>query len=107
LITHAATAIALVRTFVGDRKIQMKAGCCTLSVLERKGNINPGLIIGGWKPQRISYEDHLTGGAAREWGFEDVEVEEGRVSVSLLNSCWILELMMGIQGCGRPRNTRI
>ncbi|KAF8807447.1 phosphoglycerate mutase-like protein [Phlegmacium glaucopus] len=79
LVTHAATAIALVRTFVGDRRLQMRAGCCTLSVLERKRNVNSALVIGGWKAQKISYGDHLTGGVAREWGFEDVEVEEGRV----------------------------
>lgn len=58
----------------------MRAGCCTLNVLERKGNIDPGLIIGGWKAQKIAHGDHLTGGIAREWGFEDVEVEKGRVS---------------------------
>ena len=81
LITHAATAIALVRSFVGDRGIQMKAGCCTLNVLQRKANIDPGLIIGGWKAQKISQGDYLTGGIAREWGFENVEVEKGRVSI--------------------------
>jgi len=79
LITHAATAIALVRSFVGDRGIQMKAGCCTLNVLQRKANVDPGLIIGGWKAQKISQGDYLTGGIAREWGFENVEVEKGRV----------------------------
>jgi len=79
LVTHAATAIALVRTFVGDRNVQMRAGCCSLSVLERKKDVDPGLIIGGWKVQKIADGDHLTGGLLREWGFEDVEVEKGRV----------------------------
>ena len=46
-VTHAAIAIALVRTFVGDRGIKMKAVCCTLNVLEKKANVNPGVIIGG------------------------------------------------------------
>jgi len=57
----------------------MKAGCCTLNVLQRKANVDPGLIIGGWKAQKISQGDYLTGGIAREWGFENVEVEKGRV----------------------------
>lgn len=82
-MTHAATAIALVRTFVGDRNVQMRAGCCSLSVLERKKDVDPGLIIGGWKVQKIADGDHLTGGLLREWGFEDVEVEKGRVSIFL------------------------
>jgi transcription factor C subunit 7 len=81
LITHAATAIALVRSFVGDREIQMKAGCCTLNVLQRKANVEPGLIIGGWKAQKISLADYLTGGIAREWGFENAKMGEGRVSI--------------------------
>jgi transcription factor C subunit 7 len=72
-----------VRTFVGDRGIQMKAGCCTLNVLERKTNVDPGLIIGGWKVQKISHGDYLTGGIAREWGFDHVEVKQGRVGIFL------------------------
>lgn len=79
-ITHAATAITLVRTFIGDREFQMKAGCCALSVLERNRNVDPRLIIGGWKAQTIASTDHLSGGVAREWGFENVEVDKGRVS---------------------------
>jgi len=27
----------------------------------------------------VASGDHLKGGSSREWGFEDVEVEEGRV----------------------------
>ena len=69
LVTHGATAIALVRTFVGDRRLQMKTGCCTVSVLERKANVDSGLIIGGWKAKNIWYGDYLTGGIACEWGF--------------------------------------
>ena len=59
----------------------MKAGCCTLNVLQRKTNVDPGLIIGGWKAQKISQGDYLTGGIAREWGFENVDVDNGRVSI--------------------------
>ena len=107
LVTHAATAIALVRTFVGDRGLQMKAGCCTLNVLERKANVDPGLIIGGWKAQNISHGDYLTGGIAREWGFENVMVEQGRVSI-LDVPLRVFRIDSNIfKGCGRPRNTGI
>ena len=59
----------------------MKAGCCTLNVLQRKANVDPALIIGGWKVQKISQGDYLTGGIAREWGFENVLVDKGRVRI--------------------------
>ena len=106
MITHAATAIALVRTFVGDRGFQMKAGCCTLNVLERKANVDPGLIIGGWKAKNISQGDYLTGGIAREWGFENVRVDQGRVSI--LTSSLVFRIDSNIfKDCGGPRNTGI
>lgn len=70
---------------MGDRNVQMRVGCCSLSVLERRGDVDPGLVIGGWKPQKIADRDHLMGGLSREWGFEDVEVEKGRVSILLFN----------------------
>jgi transcription factor C subunit 7 len=99
-MTHAATAITLVRTFVGDRGLQMKAGCCSLSVLERRTNVDPRLIIGGWKAQKISYGGHLTGGVSREWGFEDVEVEKGRVKHLFLLDCSLnFELIQTSEGC--------
>ena len=81
IITHGATAIALVRTFVGDRGNKMKAGCCTLSVLERKANIDLGVIIGGWKAQKISHADYLTEAIAREWGFDNAKMEQGKVII--------------------------
>jgi transcription factor C subunit 7 len=71
----------------------MKAGCCTLNVLQRKANVDPGLIIGGWKAQKISQGDYLTGGIAREWGFENVEVEKGRVSILKFSPLSIFKLI--------------
>lgn len=86
----------------------MKAGCCTLNVLQRKANVDPGLIIGGWKVQKISQADYLTGGIAREWGFENAKWGEGRVSI-LISPLSIFRLIQifDIQGYRRPRNTRI
>jgi hypothetical protein len=84
----------------------MKAGCCTLNVLERKANADPGLIIGGWKAKNISQGDYLTGGIAREWGFENVRVDQGRVSI--LTSSLVFRIDSNIfKDCGGPRNTGI
>ena len=91
LVTHAATAVALVRSFLGDRGIQMKAGCCTLNVLQRKPNIDPALVIGGWKAQKFLQGDYLSGGIVREWGFENAEVDKGRVSIFSFTSNFQLD----------------
>ena len=85
----------------------MKAGCCTLNVLQRKPNVDPALIIGGWLAQKISQGDYLTGGIAREWGFENVEVDKGRVSIFISTSNFQIDSIFDIQGRRRPRNTRV
>jgi len=89
LVTHAATTIALIHSFLGDRDMYIKVGCCSLSELERK-TIEEGVsdkqVIGAWKPLSLASGDHLQGGSSREWGFEDIEVEKGRVSVLFYTS---------------------
>jgi len=79
LVTHAATTIALVRSFVGDRNLHMKVGCCSLTELKRKSEVDEKQVLGGWKPLALVSGEHLKGGSSREWGFEDIEVEKGRV----------------------------
>ncbi|KAF9056210.1 phosphoglycerate mutase-like protein [Panaeolus papilionaceus] len=80
LVTHAATVIALARTFIGEREVPMKAGCCSLTELERRrGENGAHRILGGFKPVMLVSGQHLKGGSSREWGFEDIEVEKGRV----------------------------
>ncbi|PPR06900.1 hypothetical protein CVT24_011590 [Panaeolus cyanescens] len=80
LVTHAATVIALARTFIGDREVPMKAGCCSLTELERrKGENGQHRILGAFRPIMLVSGQHLKGGSSREWGFEDIEVEKGRV----------------------------
>lgn len=80
-VTHAATTIALVRSFVGDRQLHMKVGCCSLTELERKEDTPADKLTGAWYPVSLVSGDHLKGGTSREWGFEDIEVEKGRVSL--------------------------
>ncbi|PPQ88632.1 hypothetical protein CVT25_010208 [Psilocybe cyanescens] len=82
LVTHAATTIALVRSFVGDRDLHMKVGCCSLTKLQRRSDeegVTEKQVLGGWKPLALVSGEHLSGGSSREWGFEDIEVEKGRV----------------------------
>ncbi|KAF8203613.1 histidine phosphatase superfamily [Pholiota molesta] len=78
-VTHAATTIALVRSFVGDQQLHMKVGCCSLTELERREDAPADKFIGAWYPVSLTSGDHLKGGTSREWGFEDIEVEKGRV----------------------------
>ncbi|KJA29196.1 hypothetical protein HYPSUDRAFT_50685 [Hypholoma sublateritium FD-334 SS-4] len=79
-VTHAATTIALVRTLVGDAQLHMKVGCCSLTELDRRERADRSdRLVGAWTPVALAAGDHLKGGISREWGFEDIEVEKGRV----------------------------
>ncbi|KAF9531963.1 histidine phosphatase superfamily [Crepidotus variabilis] len=70
-VSHAATVIALARSLVGDRELPLKVGCATLSEFVPKE--------GAWKALELASGKHLAKGADREWGFEYVEVDKGRV----------------------------
>ncbi|KAF7347792.1 PGAM-domain-containing protein [Mycena venus] len=78
LVSHAATTIALARALVGDPALPMRAGCCSLTEVVRKRDVIP--ILGGWEPRLLGYGKHLKEGASREWGFEDIEIADGKVS---------------------------
>ncbi|PPQ64398.1 hypothetical protein CVT26_002105 [Gymnopilus dilepis] len=78
-VTHAATAIALSRSFVGDRELYMKVGCCSLTELDPKPGVDERKVLGAWKPVMLANGDHLKGGSSREWGFEDIEIDKGKV----------------------------
>jgi len=80
----------------------MKVGCCSLTELEKREDSerdhgSEQQVIGVWRPILVASGDHLKGGSSREWGFEDVEVEEGRVGLSSLlcvlshpHECWFV-----------------
>ncbi|KAF9015204.1 histidine phosphatase superfamily [Cyathus striatus] len=70
LVSHAATVIALVRSLAGNRELPLKVGCCTLSELTRKPSSTTQMLADG---------SHMAQGSSREWGFEDIEVDKGRV----------------------------
>lgn len=98
---HAASVIALCRELIGDRNLNQRAGCCSLSILVPKpdaerpslssppsssltldpnhassaseqGNARPG----SWLLIQDAAADFLPNGAEREWGFSDIEINE-------------------------------
>jgi transcription factor C subunit 7 len=66
LVSHAATTIALVKSLVGNRKLPLRVGTCTLSTLARVGK--EGIQ---WEGKVLGRGDFLPNGVERDWGFED------------------------------------
>ena len=92
--------------------MHMKVGCCSLTELEKREDLEEDRlkeVIGVWKPIMLVSGDHLKGGSSREWGFEDIEVEKGRVKLSLFfkKTFHILTNVDLLLGCRRSRSTRI
>lgn len=85
-VSHAATIIALTRILLGDRSFPLRIGCCSLSELV-KGPSMP--IVGHWKVLRLGDGSHMKDGTAREWGFEDIEIANGKV-ISRKIACFLL-----------------
>jgi transcription factor C subunit 7 len=76
LVSHAATSIVLARALAGDRDLPLRVGCCTITEFVRQSdNENSGT----WKATRLADGSSLSGGAARDWGFEDVKIADGKV----------------------------
>lgn len=79
LVSHAATIIALNRALVGDRDAPMRIGCCSLTEFRRSKEGDTPLA--GWELVRLGDGSHMKDGATRDWGFEDVEIAGGKVSI--------------------------
>ncbi len=85
MFTHAGPVIALVRTFVGDRHLRIKAGCCSISELVRKEGVREGGgVFGAYDPVKLVSGDHLEKGSDRAWGFDHIEVDKGKVRAPML-----------------------
>jgi transcription factor C subunit 7 len=52
----------------------------------RKKEVSDGKVIGGWEISRLADGSHLEKGASRDWGFEDIEIANGKVRVPASNS---------------------
>jgi transcription factor C subunit 7 len=79
LVGHAATVIVLAQELLGER-ISFRAGCCSLTVLDRKVGDTVPLVGGGWTDRLLGDSSHLKDGPQREWGLEDIHFEDGKVS---------------------------
>lgn len=81
LVSHAATIIALAREFLGDesRAMGIRVGCCSLTELVRKKTGEDVLGKESWEVRKLADGGHLKDGASREWGFEDIEIADGKV----------------------------
>ncbi|TDL28486.1 phosphoglycerate mutase-like protein [Rickenella mellea] len=77
LVSHAATVITLVRELIGHRDLSLRVGCCSLTKLCRMNGRTD--LLGAWTPVTLTDGSHLAEGALRDWGFEDVEIENGQV----------------------------
>jgi len=78
LVSHAATIIALVRSLLGERNLPVRVGCCSISEFVKKER-EDWRVIGGWEVKRLADGAHLQDGASRDWGFEDIEIANGKV----------------------------
>jgi len=87
LVSHAATVIAFTRSLIGNRDLPLLVGCASLTVLDRKDDASLGSVIGAYNPTKLANGDHLKEGASREWGFRDIEISKGKVSVLFLQFC--------------------
>ncbi|KZS93003.1 phosphoglycerate mutase-like protein [Sistotremastrum niveocremeum HHB9708] len=73
LISHAATVIALTRELVGNRDLSFRVGCCSVTAVAADRSNQKG-VLGSWALKQLASADHLSGGVARDWGFEDIRV---------------------------------
>ncbi|KZT74663.1 phosphoglycerate mutase-like protein [Daedalea quercina L-15889] len=77
LVSHAAPIIALARELLGDRRLPLRVGCCTVSEFTPR----PGgsTDVGAWQAKRLADGSLLKEGALRDWGFEDIQIANGKV----------------------------
>jgi transcription factor C subunit 7 len=86
LVSHAAIVIALARELIGDRSLHMRVACCSLTTLVRKPE-DAAHVIGVWESRGLAEGDFLKGGLERDWGFEDIELNNREVRAQSLHLC--------------------
>ena len=78
LVSHAGIVIALARELMGDRNLSFRAACCSLTTLVRRPE-HAAHAVGVWQSRGLAEGDFLKGGLERDWGFEDVELNDHEV----------------------------
>lgn len=105
-ITHAATAIALTRELIGQRELPLRVGCCTVSEFVPKEGRQGGKL-GEWEAKRLGDGSFLKDGALRDWGFEDIELEGGKVCRHIIRPPQMCQADNGGVGHTTCWNTRL
>ncbi|KAI0068351.1 phosphoglycerate mutase-like protein [Artomyces pyxidatus] len=77
LVSHAATVITLARELVGDRSLPLRIPCCSLTITEKKPDAEK--VLGAWEARLLADGSHLKEGSQRDWGFEDIQIADGKV----------------------------
>ncbi|KAG7099258.1 hypothetical protein E1B28_001121 [Marasmius oreades] len=77
LVSHAATIIVLARVLLRDKELPLRVGTCSLTEVHRKRGSEQ--VIGGWEYGKLAEAGFLTGGVQRDWGMEDIVMENGKV----------------------------
>ncbi|KAF9270261.1 phosphoglycerate mutase-like protein [Marasmius fiardii PR-910] len=77
LVSHAATIIVLTRELLGDRNLPLRVATCSLTEVHRKRDSKQ--VIGGWEAKRLAEASFLSDGVQRDWGMEDIVMENGKV----------------------------
>lgn len=96
LFSHAATVIMLARELVGDRNLSFRVACCSVTVLDRQNKETAAedparlTVVGVWTARLLGVGGHLKDGLQRDWGFEDLQIANGEVSVVAIANfyCW-------------------
>jgi len=84
LVSHAAVVIALARELMGDRSLSLRVACCSLTTLVRMPE-HAQQTIGMWRSRGLAKGNFLKGGLERDWGFEDIELNDHKVRAQVLN----------------------
>jgi transcription factor C subunit 7 len=100
LVSHAATVIVLARSLYGDRNFSLRVGCCSLTEFVRK-EADDWKVVGGWEVKRLADGGHLKDGASRDWGFEDIEIANGKVTDAAKSLR--TRILITLLGCRRQR----
>ncbi|KIY50603.1 phosphoglycerate mutase-like protein [Fistulina hepatica ATCC 64428] len=92
LVSHAATIAALAGELLGSRDLHIRVGTCTLiEAVPRAGAAAVGKVTGKWTTPKLAAGElenvdtdlaegsHLSGGSQRDWGLDDVVIQDGKV----------------------------
>ncbi|KZV77740.1 phosphoglycerate mutase-like protein [Peniophora sp. CONT] len=76
-MSHAATVIALARALSGQPELPFRAGCASITVTRRKEEGKD--VVGAFEIVTLGSGKHLKDGLQRDWGFEDIQIADGKV----------------------------